>query len=141
MDNPPDKLKNAAIAQLIVGLIDFFVTGWVLFFVLGTVGTIAGTVLGGVCTLLSMGLCPCGYFMPFLGFAGFLGWLAIPLGILEIIAGIVGLTNPRSGGSLMKIVAFLGCGSLLFGSLPSVIGGGLVLMFLGDDEVKAYLNG
>lgn len=134
MDNPPDKLKNAAIAQLIVGLIDFFITGWVLSFVLGAAGSVLGTIL----TFITLGICPLTWFLPCIGFFGF---LAIPLGVLEVISGIVGLTNPRSGGTLMKIVAFLGCGSLLFGSLPSVVGGGVVLMLLGDADVKAYLEG
>lgn len=122
MENPPpDKLKTAAIVQLVVGLIDLTIGWWL--------AAVAWTCISGVCTL---GMCPIG---------GFLGFLVIPIGMLEIASGIVGLTNPKGGGVLMKIAAFVGMGGILLGSVSSCVGGVIALLQLQDPEVKAFLEG
>jgi hypothetical protein len=132
MEAPPDKMKYAAIAQIISGLVNIFVTSWVVC----TMVQLGGAVCGSVLMVVTLGLCPVGYFV---GCLGYLGFLAVPLGIVEIIAGILGLTNPKSGGTMMKITAILEIAGLLIGALPGAVAGGLVLMFLSDDQVKAYL--
>ena len=139
MDAPPDKLKNAAIVQIISGLVNIFITSWLVSGMAVTLFTVGGTMIGIICGVLSMGLCPIGIITPCLGLLGFAGFLAVPLGILELIAGIVGLTNPKSGGMFMKIAAVFEILGILIGALPGAIAGGLVLMFLSDDQVKAYL--
>ena len=139
MDAPPDKLKNAAIVQIISGLVNIFITSWVVSSIAVTVLTVGGTMCGVIVGVITLGLCPIGLITPCLGFLGFAGLLAVPLGIIELIAGILGLTNPKSGGTFMKVAAVLEVLGLLIGALPGAIAGGLVLMFLSDDQVKAYL--
>jgi hypothetical protein len=121
MENPPDQLKTAAIVQLVGGLIDLVVGAWIASFI--------WTCISGVCTL---GMCPIG---------GLLGLLVVPLAILEIISGIVGLTNPKSAGMIMKITSFLSMGGILLGSISSLVAGVIVFMQLSNPEVKAYLEG
>lgn len=140
MDAPPDKLKNAAIVQIISGLVNIFITSWVASTVLVGVFTMGGTLIGLIVGICTMGFCPIGIITPCLGFIGFAGFLAVPLGILELITGIVGLSNPKTGGSFMKITAVLEILGILIGALPGAIAGGVVLMFLSDDQVKAYLE-
>ena len=127
MDDVPAKLKTAAIVQLVVGLVDLTV-GWVL------VTTLWGC-FGGACLTLTMGLCPVGYCSWALGF------LIIPVGILEVAGGILGLTNPKSAGTIMKIASFVGMGALLAGSITSAVGGIVAFLQLGDPDVRAYLEG
>lgn len=133
MDAPPDKLKYAAIAQIISGLVNIFITSWVVCTAVQFGGALCGTVL----MVVTFGLCPVGYLV---GCLGYLGFLAVPLGVIEIIAGILGMTNPKSGGTMMKITAILEIVGILIGALPGAVAGGLVLMFLSDDQVKAYLE-
>jgi hypothetical protein len=120
MDVPPDKLRTAAIVQLVVGIVDLTVGAWIAVFM--------WTCISGICTL---GMCPIG---------GLLGIFIYPIGLFELIAGIVGLSNPRSGAQLMKIAGGLGLLGILFGSLSSSIGGLIVLLQLSSPEVKAYLE-
>ena len=126
---PPQKLKNAAIIQLVGGIIDLLF-GWGL---ASMVGGCLGTIITSPCMCIGIpapgALC------------GMLGFLVIPIALLELGSGIYGMTNPKAAGGMMKIVSFIQMGGLLTGSLTSAIGGVVAYMQLADPEVTAYLTG
>src|SRR4051812_41171223 len=132
MNQPPEQLRNAAIVQIVGGVIDLLI-GW---FLASCVWSIGGTLVGTVLTVCTLGMCPVGMLC---SFGGFFGFLIIPLGILEIISGVVGLTSPQSAGTLMRITAALGVAGLLLGSVTSLVSGATVLMMMRSADVRGYL--
>ena len=120
----PANLKNAAILQLVSGLLNFMVMPVVVYM---TVGMCCGVLtiwmggLGAVCGCVGLGL-----------------W---PIGIFEIVSGGMTLANPKSGGKIMKICTYVELGSILCGGLISCIAGGVIMSMLKDEEVTAYLEG
>lgn len=123
-ESTPAPLRNAAIVQLVSGLIDFFVMGWLAWFVIGC-----------FCGVLTLPLGSVG------GFCGLLSFLLVPLGLLEMGAGIYGLMNPREGASAMRLVSWLEIAGLFVGGIPGAIAGGCVQMLLSGDDVVAFLDG
>src|SRR5687767_11050760 len=123
----PGRVSGTAILQIVSGAINLTVMWWL-------VGMVVGTSCGGVTALLSLGACPIGVF------CGLVSWFLIPLGLLELVAGILGLANPRGGGSLMRVVAILEMVSLLCGGLGSFVAGAIGIGLLADPEVKAFLS-
>ena len=124
MDEAPASLKNAAIAQIVAGLINVFFMSFVSWFGIGTVCGVLTIILGG-----------------FGGVCGMLGCLLIPFGVVEIIVGALALSNPKSFGSISRMLGFVEVAALLLGSIPSAIAGGVVVMMTGSEEAKAYLEG
>lgn len=121
---PPSQVTTAAVAQLVSGLLNIFV-----FPAIGVV------VIGGSCGLLTIFLGGCG------SLVGFLALLLVPIGIAEVVAGILGLANPKTGVSVMRIVGYVELASILFGGLISAVVGGVVsFVFLRAPEVEAYLT-
>ena len=120
MEPAPDNLKNAAIAQIVAGLINVFILSWVTWLGMGT-----------LCGLLTFGI---GWI------CGFGGCLLVPLGIAEIASGALVLSNPREYGTLCRTVGFLQMPALLVGGVPSTIVGVLVVSMTGSDEVRLYLE-
>lgn len=123
MDEVPANLKNAAILQLVSGLLNMFIVTPVVYFGIATFCGVLTFFLGGI-----GGMC------------GFLGCALWPIGLIEVISGGMTLANPKSGGKMVKYVSYLEVGSILFGGLISAIAGGVVMSMLADDEVTAYLE-
>ena len=121
MDETPANLKNAAIAQIVAGLINVFFMGWV-----------ASMGVGTVCGVLTLGLGGqlCGLF----------SCMLIPFGMVEIVVGAMALSNPKGFGSISRMFGFIEIAAILLGGLPSALAGGVVVMMTGDDEVKAFLE-
>lgn len=115
----PAPLKNAAIAQLISGIVNMFVmpTAFVMF---GSICSVFTFGLGGLC---SFGAC-----------------ILWPIGIFEVVAGVMGLTNPRGAVGIMRIASFVEIGSILGGGIVSAVIGFMVMQWLGSDETRAYLE-
>lgn len=124
MDETPANLKNAAIVQIVAGLINVFFMAFVSWFGIGTVCGVLTIILGG-----------------FGGICGLLGCVLIPFGFVEIIVGAMALSNPKSFGNISRMLGFVEIGALFLGSVSSAIAGGIVVMMTGNDEVKAYLQG
>ncbi len=124
MEQVPDKLKNAAIAQILAGLINFFVMGYVAWFGIGTVCGLLTFLIGGL-----GGLC------------GMVGCLLVPFGLVEIAVGALALSNPKQYGNLCRTLGFVEMGALLLGGIPSAIVGLIVVQMTGSDEVKLFLEG
>jgi hypothetical protein len=119
----PQPLKNAAIAQLVSGLVNWFIMGFLVYLV-------SGTVLA-ICTFWAGGLG---------GICGLWGCLLVPIGIFETVCGVMGLTNPKGAGQLMKIASYVEMASILAGGLPAAVVGFLVQKWLAEPEVVAYLE-
>ncbi len=119
-DEVPDNLKKAAIFQLVSGLINFFVMP----------AAIWG--FASVCGMLTFGLG---------GLCGFASCILWPVGILEIIAGGMGLANPKSAGGFMKIVSYVEMAGILGGGVISAVVGFMTMSMLADDEVTTFLEG
>ncbi|MBT3221265.1 MAG: hypothetical protein HN348_19455 [Proteobacteria bacterium] len=120
----PANLKNAAILQLVSGLLNFTIMPVIVYFTLALccgLATFWAFGIGAVC-----------------GFVGFVLW---PIGIFEIVSGGMTLANPKSGGKIMKICSYVELGSILCGGLVSCVAGGVVMSMLKDEEVTAYLEG
>jgi len=124
MQEVPARMKTAAIIQLVSGALNIFVMPLVVGMVIGTCMGVLTIFLGGI------GAC-----------CGAVGWILVPIGIFEVVSGIMGLTNPQSAGGIMKIAAIVELVSILFGGLLSAIAGGFTMMSLNDPEVAGYIEG
>jgi len=124
----PQHIKTIAYLQIASGL--FNVVPGVF---LG--GVLLSTVGGCVSTVLTLGFCPIG------GFCGFASVLLLPIGAIELIAGILTLTSPEQIRPHARIVPFIQIPSLLFGGILSPIVGGVSMMLMRDPETAAYLDG
>jgi hypothetical protein len=133
----PETLKYAAFTQIISGIVNIFVVSWGMFLFWQVAGGVFGSFLTILCA--SVG-CPCGL----LGYLpmcfSISGLFVVPLGILEILAGAMGLANPRSGVTMMRVVAIAEMLSLFIGALPAVLAGGVTLVFLQSPQVRGYLG-
>lgn len=126
MQETPAALKTAAIVQIVSGAVNLLLMWWILGGAISSVG-------GCVSLMCTSGLCPtycCGMF----------NFVLIPIGLFEIISGILGLTNPKGAGTLMKIVAVIEMVSILFGGLGSLISGILTFRAMGDPDVADFLQ-
>lgn len=132
-ENPPDNLKYAAIAQIAGGAVDMLFGWWIAM----TMWTMFGSIFGSILVACTGGICFIGACLPALGFAGF---LIIPASLMQIVAGVVGMVNPKGGAMFMKIAAGLGLLALPLGGLGTAIGSGVSLYFQTRPEVKAYLE-
>jgi len=124
MHQPPEQIKQVAILQLVSGLVTLFFMTCVSWFTIATVGAVCTFFLGGlggVCGLVSM--------------------LLIPIGIFEIVSGVIGLTNPEGAGPIMKICSYVEVVGILFGGLSTALAGGVSMTMLNQPEVVAYLEG
>jgi hypothetical protein len=123
MTDVPSNLKAAAILQLVSGLITTTVMCFLSYFTIG--------MIGGLCTFFIGGLG---------AICGIVAWALIPIGIFEIVSGIVGLANPKAGAPIMKVCSFVELGSILVGGLTTAIAGGVVMALLRNPEIEAWFN-
>lgn len=128
MQELPEKLKTTAILQVVSGALNLMIMWWVVSMTAGLVG--------GVCTgIITLGACPIGVV------CGLPGYLLIPIGIFELVAGIMGLTNAGSAGKVMRVAAWVELASLLVGGLLSAAAGVFGLLQFKEPEVVGYLEG
>ena len=123
IEQVPEKLNQAAIPQLVSGLVNVFMVSAISWFSIGTVC--------GVCTIWAGGLG---------GVCGLAGCMLIPIGIFEIVAGAMGLSDPKSGGPIMKYASYAEMVSIVFGGVPSAVVGFLVNRWLSEPEIVAYIE-
>lgn len=103
----------------------------------GVRGWTIGAALGSI--LISFG-CPLGCLGWFGFICGFWGLILVPVGIVEIIAGIYGLTAPKKSATVLKISAGLEIVAMVAGGIISLIVGILSLVFLRDPEVLEFFE-
>jgi len=138
----PQQLTTIAVLQLVSGVINLFFAWWLAATAWGTVGTLAscgvGMVLGFLGSLVG---CPLGFLVSYCGMAcGAIGMLLIPIGALELVAGIMGLAQPGGSGSLGKLAAWAEVLSLLAGGLVSGVIGIVSLVLYRDPQVAGFLE-
>lgn len=135
---PPAKLKQIAILQLISGTINVCVMAVVVSTILGASSGLAGTICGMGLALVG---CPAGCLGPLGSACGFWGLLLLPIGIGEIVSGITALVHPQGAANLLRLATLAELSSLLFGGVVSAVVGLVGLRLLADDDVAAYLEG
>ena len=123
MNDVPSNLKAAAILQLVSGLVSMTLMCFVSYMTIGLVG--------GVCTFFIGGLG---------AICGLAAWALIPIGIFEMVSGIVGLANPKAGAPLMKVCSVVELVSILFGGVTTAIAGGVVMALMRNPEIDAWLR-
>jgi hypothetical protein len=119
----PQQLKTAAIVQLVSGLVNWFMMAFISYFTLG--------IILGVCTFWIGGLG---------AICGMWGCLLVPIGIFEVVAGVMGLTNPKGAGQIMKYASYAEMAGVIFGGIPGAIAGFLVQKWLSEPDVVAFLE-
>lgn len=134
MNQTPSQITVSAVAQLLSGILNVFLMSWLLATVLGTVFTTVG---GAVTGVLTCGMCPFGAVG---GICGFASCMLIPVGVMEIVAGIGGLANPRGSVQIMRYTAWLELVSLPFGGAISFFVGALAVVSLGAPSVALFLS-
>ena len=116
--------KQAAILQIISGVMTMSIMFCVSYLTVGTVLGICTFFIGGIGAI-----------------CGVVTFLLIPVGLFEIVSGIIGLTNPESGGKIMKICSYVEMGSILLGGVSTAVVGGVAMSLLSQPEVTAYIEG
>lgn len=120
----PRPLRIAAVLQLTSGLLDVVLVSWTTW--LG---------ISCVCGLVTLPLLTAG------SACGLVGFLLIPVGLLEIGAGFWGLQDPRQGVAAMRYVSVLQILALCFGGLSTAVTGVVVRRLLASDDVLIWLEG
>lgn len=121
----PSAIGTAAVIQLISGIVNVFIMTPAVYFG-------ASFVCGLLSAAVTLGTCPFG------AFCGMAGCFLIPMGILEIIAGALGLSG-NGGGSFPRIVGWIEIASLFFGGFTSFVAGCIVVYMTGSPEVKGWI--
>ena len=97
MQDPPSQFKSVAVMNLIAGLLNLSVGLIIAFTIWGVLGTVGGTCLA----LVTFGLCPIGYVVWLIPF------LMVPVAIIELAVGIIGLASPDSIKGVIRFVPYL----------------------------------
>ncbi|MBM4368206.1 MAG: hypothetical protein FJ102_18485 [Deltaproteobacteria bacterium] len=64
--------------------------------------------------------------------------MLLPLGVVEIIAGILGLTNNPAAVTMGRIVAYVEIAAVLLGGITTCIAGVVAIIMLNKPEVEAW---
>jgi hypothetical protein len=95
------------------------------------------TAIAGGCVT---GILTCGLF-PIGVLCGFAGFLVLPIGMIELLVGILAMAQPATVKGFIKYMPFIQIPSLLLGGVISPLAGGVALMLLRDPDVTAYIEG
>lgn len=115
--------QSIAIIQLVSGILNVVAIPYLIFVGLGAFG-------GAVTAFCTMGLCPIG-----VG-CGIPPLLLVPLGILEVVSGIVLLALEEPKPSFARSIAIVEIFSVLVGGLLSAVAGVVVLLLLAGIDKK-----
>src|SRR5687767_11434001 len=118
----PQQLKTAGIVQIVSGILNIVIFSWMSAFILSSVGYTATCLTSTfISTLLLAVGCPLGIITFFFSYCGCLcgGWgmLLLPIGVFEIIAGVMASSKPDGAPAIVKYAAITELVSILFGGL------------------------
>ncbi|MEZ4236821.1 MAG: hypothetical protein R3F59_11845 [Myxococcota bacterium] len=128
MPEVPQKFQMMGILQLAAGVCNVFF-GW-------AVGSMVWGTVGTACSAIAtLGLCPIGFL------CGFVSFLIVPVGVIEIVMGLLMLISPQSVRGLVAWMPLLQIPMILLGDLISPVMG-IVGFILGrDPEVIGFIEG
>jgi hypothetical protein len=124
----PQKYQILAVLQIVAGACNVFF-GW------AVASMILSFVAGTCTTIFTLGLCPVGFF------CGMFSWLILPIGMCEIVMGILMLASPNSVKGIVGWVPLAQLPTFLLGDFMSPIIGLVGLMLTRDAEVAGYIEG
>lgn len=128
MPDVPQKFQTLAILQIVGGICNI-VFGW-------WFGSMLWMFGGTFCSaILTLGLCPIG------GMCGFVSFLIVPLGFVELLVGILMLASPQSVRGFVSWMPFLQLPAFLLGDFVSPILAIVGLVLTRDAEVAGYIEG
>ncbi len=123
----PGKVTAVAVLQIVSGLLQFPVSC--------LAATSLSVLYGFMCGLLTVwagGIGACA------AIVGYLSFLLIPIGVLEVVSGICLLAGVRSS-VLVKVTSIFEILGLFLGGLPGVLVGIVNLVLVSDADVKDWL--
>ena len=124
----PQQYKTLGIANLIGGLVNVTFGAFI--------ASMIWSMGAGTCTTVcTFGLCPIGFMF------GFVGMLVWPVGMIEVVIGLLTLAQPESVKGANKFLPFVQFGAILLGDIVSPILGVVGMMMTRDPEVAAYIEG
>ena len=123
----PDRLQTAGIIQIASGALNIFFMAGMAYFGLAMV-------FGLITAIMTCGLMPVGVL------CGFLGFLLVPVGILEIVSGVLILTDNEMAPNLANITSIVQKASILCGGVGSFAMSFVVDGMLRDPEVAYFLE-
>ncbi|MEZ4320690.1 MAG: hypothetical protein R3F61_24630 [Myxococcota bacterium] len=115
-----DRIRIAAIIQLVAGIVNLTIVSWVSFLFWIYVGGLFSMVVMAICTL---GLCP----LPVGMVCGIAGALIGLMGIAEMVSGVAALARPDPPKTPLQVVAGLGLANVFLANPVSVVAGAVVL--------------
>ena len=125
----PQQLRTIGIIHIVSGLIQFPIA---------IVLTFCGSYFFAcICGIITAPIGGCGACV---GVAGFVCLLLIPIGILEVITGVVILVAEPPSRLLIRVTAAVEILGVLFGGLIGAIVGLVVLSMLARPEISEYLD-
>ena len=127
MPEVPQKFQTLAILQIAAGAFNFVIGWWISSMLL----VFGGTFCSGIATC---GVCPIG------GLCGFASFLIVPLGIVEILVGVLMLASPQSVRGFVPWLPFLQIPALFLGDFVSPILGIVGFVLTRDPEVAGYIE-
>ncbi len=127
MERTPPAIRTAATAMVVAGGIDLLLMWWMS-------STALGCGLGLITSVLTAGLCPFG------AMAGFLGWLLIPLGLLEVLAGVLILTDARNARVFLGWMPWVQMLAIFAGGFSSALFGLVIFVICRDPEAQAFMR-
>lgn len=128
-----DPVKAAAMIQLVAGLLNVLLMSWVSAAFWVGVGGVASVFVMAICTL---GICP----LPVGSACGAAGAFIALVGLVEILAGAVGLSRPEASRPMLQATAVIEILSVFLVNPVSVVAGVVVLAMLvapKGDEAQA----
>lgn len=128
MPDVPQKFQTLGILQLVAGICNVLFGWWI--------GSMLWIVGGGLCA----GFATCGT-CPFGSLCGFVSFLIVPLGAIEILIGAWMLLSPQSVRGLVVWLPFLQLPAFLLGDFISPIMAIVGLVMTRDPEVVGYIEG
>ena len=123
----PSKLKTIGILQIVSGVLQIPISIFLFVFSGTIVGVCCGAITGGACCLA--------------GGVGVVFFLLIPIGIVEVVSGILILVGDPPAKIFIMIASIAELVGLLLLGIPGAVVGGISLYFLTqDEEIQEYLG-
>ena len=125
----PQQLKAIGIIHIVSGIIQF---------PMAMMLTFCGSYFFAcVCGIITAPIGGCGACM---GLAGFVCLLLVPIGVLEIVTGVLVLVAEPPSRLLIRVTAAVEILGVLFGGLIGAIVGIVVLSMLARPEISEYMD-